>query len=225
MKSRLKVVWFWRTLWKISSQTSNGKEPLLEVEHEMTEVGRTEILDMKSTVHHIVANILPVDDLEEEHIQDTLSWIQSGAPLFRIQKPDVPARHLVSYFMLFDEEAKKVLLVDHKKAQLWLPTGGHVEIDEHPRDAVIRECFEELKIEAEFWKNDPIFLTSTKTVGLTAGHTDVSLWYVLKGSHRGVYQFDPEEFTAIQWFNLDEVPYERSDLHMERFINKLRGCL
>ena len=127
--------------------------------------------------------------------------------------------------MLFDEEAKKVLLVDHKKAQLWLPTGGHVEIDEHPRDAVIRECFEELKIEAEFWKNDPIFLTSTKTVGLTAGHADVSLWYVLKGSHRGVYQFDPEEFTAIQWFNLDEIPYERSDLHMQRFINKLRGCL
>lgn len=191
----------------------------------MTNVRAIKKLDMKSIVYHIVANILPVDDLEGKHIQDTLSWIQSGAPLFRIQKPDVPTRHLVSYFMLFDEGAKKVLLVDHKKAKLWLPTGGHVEIDEHPRNAAIRACFEELGIDADFFKIDPVFLTVTKTVGLTGNHTDVSLWYVLKGDHRASYKFDEQEFLAIKWFNLDEIPYERSDPHMERFINKLRGCL
>jgi 8-oxo-dGTP pyrophosphatase MutT (NUDIX family) len=176
-------------------------------------------------VYDVVANISPVDNLEEEHIQDTLCWIQSGAPLFRIRKPDVPPRHFVSYFVLFDEDAKKVFLVDHKKAKLWLPSGGHVEINEHPRDAAIRECFEELGIEAEFLNKDPVFLTVTKTVGLTAGHTDVSLWYVLKGDHRALYKFDAEEFMAIRWFGFDEIPYDRSDPHMERFINKLRGYL
>jgi 8-oxo-dGTP diphosphatase len=191
----------------------------------MTPARAIKILDMKSIVYHIVANILPVDNLEREHIQDTLTWIQSGEPIFRVQKPDVPPKHLVSYFVLFDENAKKVLLVDHKKAKLWLPSGGHVEVGEHPRDAAVRECLEELEIEAEFWKNDPIFLTSTKTVGLTAGHTDVSLWYVLSADHQMNYQFDAEEFTAIEWFSLDKIPYERSDPHMERFINKLKGCL
>lgn len=181
--------------------------------------------DVRSMVNDIVANISPLEALEREHIQDALSWIKSGAPLFRVQKPDVPPKHLVSYFMLFDEVAKKVLLVDHKKAKLWLPTGGHVEVDEHPRDAAIRECFEELRIEAEFFERDPIFLTVTMTGGLTPNHTDVSLWYVLKGCHRTMYQFDSEEFEAIRWFSFDDIPYERSDPHMGRFINKLRGFL
>ena len=194
-------------------------------EDTMTRVTTIQTLDARSILHDIVANISPFNDLEQEHIQDTLSWIQSGAPLFRIRKPDVPSKHLVSYFMLFDEDAKKVLLVDHKKAKLWLPSGGHVEIDEHPRDAAIRECFEELGIVAEFFKQDPVFLTITKTVGLTAGHTDVSLWYILKGCHQTLYEFDLEEFMTVQWFSFDEVPYDRSDPHMGRFINKLRGCL
>ncbi len=191
----------------------------------MTQAMTKETLNARSILRNIVANIPPFDDLEREHIQDTLSWIQSSAPLFRVQKPDVPIKHLVSYFLLLDEDAKKVLLVDHKKAKLWLPSGGHVEVDEHPRDAAVRECFEELRIEAEFFKIDPIFLTVTRTVGLTAGHTDVSLWYVLKGDHRVSYELDEEEFMAVRWFRFDEIPYERSDPHMGRFINKLRGYL
>lgn len=181
--------------------------------------------DIRLHIEEIVANIPPCDDLEREHIQDTLSWIQSGAPLFRSQKPDIPSKHLVSYFILFDDNAHKVLLVDHKKAKLWLPSGGHVEPDEPPLETVKRECVEELAIPAVFWCHGPIFLTSTVTVGLTAGHTDVSLWYVLKGGHEEKYQFDREEFTTLQWFPFEKIPYEKSDPHMRRFINKLGGYL
>jgi NTP pyrophosphohydrolases including oxidative damage repair enzymes len=172
-----------------------------------------------------ISAIEPFDALEEQHIQETLTWIKSGAPLFRIQKPAIPDKHLVAYFLLFDEEAKKVLLVDHKKAQLWLPTGGHVEIDEHPRAAALRECQEELGIAAELWHPEPIFLTSTKTVGLTAGHTDVSLWYVMRGSSEQGYHFDAEEFNCINWFGFNTIPYATSDPHMRRFISKFTGML
>ena len=182
-------------------------------------------LSITSSLIDTVKGIKPFDDLEDQHIQDTLTWIKSGAPLFRIQKPALPDKHLVSYFVLFDEVAKKVLLVDHKKAQLWLPTGGHVEIDEHPRDAALRECREELGIAAELWHPEPIFLTSTVTVGLTAGHTDVSLWYVMKGDSTQKYHFDIEEFNAIKWFSFDEVPYAKSDPHMRRFMSKFTGML
>ncbi|MDQ5940452.1 MAG: 8-oxo-dGTP diphosphatase [Candidatus Dependentiae bacterium] len=67
-------------------------------------------------VYSLAAGLAPVDVLEKEHIDDALAWIASGAPIFRTAKPDVPPKHLVSYFLLFDEAAKKVLLVDHKKA-------------------------------------------------------------------------------------------------------------
>ncbi len=176
-------------------------------------------------VYDIIASIKPFDDLEVEHITDTLSWIESGAPLFRIQKPDVPNKHLVSYFILLDELERKILLVDHKKAELWLPSGGHVEVDENPKETTIRECLEELKIQADFWCEEPIFLTSTITVGLTAGHTDVSLWYVLKGNCQENYSFDQDEFNAIRWFGFDDLPLGKTDPHMQRFIKKLRGKL
>lgn len=182
-------------------------------------------LQLTQQIQSIINKIEPYDDIERDHIKDTITWIESGAPIFRIQKPDVPNKHLVSYFVLFDEDAQKILLVDHKKALLWLPSGGHVEIDEDPKDAASRECLEELDALADFWSDDPIFLTSTVTVGLTAGHTDVSLWYVLKGDSKSVYEFDRQEFHEVRWFGFDEIQNLKSDPHMSRFIGKLKEKL
>ncbi len=181
---------------------------------------------LKSQPHplvNVITTIKPIDQMEAEHIHDTISWIESGAPIYRVQKPDIPPKHLVSYFVLWDEEASKILLVDHKKAQLWLPPGGHVDPGEDPREAARRECFEELGIEADFIIDDPLFLTQTVTAGLTPGHTDVSLWYLLRGSATHHYAFDEGEFEAIKWFSFDEIPFEKSDPHMGRFIAKLKG--
>ncbi len=181
--------------------------------------------EASNLVHDIVSKIVPSDDLEREHIQETLVWIESGVPIFRMIKPNIPNKHLVSYFVLFDEVAQKILLADHKKAQLWLPTGGHVEINEDPKETVKRECVEELDCVPIFWRENPLFLTSTLTVGLTAGHTDVSLWYILKGDHQQNYSFDETEFNDIGWFDLRQIPYDKSDPHLARFIYKLRALL
>ncbi len=148
-----------------------------------------------------------------------LEWIDSGAELCRIEKPATPPKHLVSYFILVDGDY--LLLVDHINAKLWLPTGGHVEVGEHPRMTVIREAREELSVEADFLFPLPIFLTISETVGLTAGHTDVSLWYVLRGDRTMTLEFDRAEFNSLQWFQKDNIPLDRSDPHMGRFLSKL----
>jgi 8-oxo-dGTP pyrophosphatase MutT (NUDIX family) len=169
--------------------------------------------------------MVPLDDLERRHIDATLEWIESGAELCRMVKPATPPMHLVSYFVLVDRERRSLLLVDHKNASLWLPTGGHVEPGEHPADTVRRECREELGIEASFIHPEPFFLTVTTTVGATAGHTDVSLWYLLDGDATRELQFDRDEFHSIQWFDLDNTPTDRTDPHMQRFVRKLRDPL
>lgn len=151
----------------------------------------------------------------------TQKWIASGAQLFRIAKPAMPDPHLVSYFVLVDKAANKVLLVDHKKAGLWLPPGGHVELNEHPRETVKREIQEELGIQANFLSPDPFFITITKTVGSTASHTDVSLWYALTGCVSDELNFDTEEFHRIQWFLPGDIPYHQADPHMKRCLEKL----
>lgn len=180
-------------------------------------------------MHHQIAAMLramqPYDALEAEHIDDTLRWVASGAPLCRIEKPATPPQHLVSYFVLLDLRTHQVLLVDHRKAGLWLPSGGHVEPDEHPHATVEREVHEELGIGAHFWQHEPLFLTVTETIGQTAGHTDVSLWYVLLGDCRQQLVFDKEEFERIAWFSLSSIPPARTDPHLARFVDKLTGHL
>lgn len=173
-------------------------------------------------IEKIVGQIHPFDDIEADHIHETLAWIRSGAPIFRLQKPDIPPKHLVSYFVPFDSKTHKILLTAHKKSGLWLPPGGHVDLHEDPQETVRRECQEELGCPAEFWDSDPLFLTSTLTVGPTAGHIDVSFWYVIDGHQDDAYEFNRDEFEAIQWFDFNEIPYEASDPHMACFLKKLR---
>ena len=176
-------------------------------------------MSLREEILQEIGSIEPFDAVEKLHKEDVLSWVQSGIELCRIYKPAVPPKHLVSYFVVVDE--MYVLLVDHRNAKLWLPTGGHVESGEHPRDSVIREAREELGINANFLFPNPLFLTCTETVGLTAGHTDVSIWYVLRGDKNAILDYDREEFVDIHWFCFDQVPLERSDPHMNRFLNKL----
>ena len=182
-------------------------------------------LALRKHIHHIISAITPYDDVEQKHINDTCLWIESGAPIFRIQKPDVPNKHLASYFVLFDDVHQKILLCDHKKGRAWLPSGGHVDIGEDPKTTVERECLEELNVTADFRSPYPLFLTETLIEGLTPRHTDVSLWYVLKGDSNKAYEFDKSEFNDIRWFHLNDVPYDKSDPHMRRFIEKLKGKL
>ena len=64
-------------------------------------------------------------------------------------------------------------------------------------------------------------ITVTTTVGLTAGHTDVSLWYLVNGDRTTNIKYDEREFQSIRWFQFDEVPFDRADPHMKRFLSKL----
>lgn len=181
-------------------------------------------------IYDEVNSIQPYDDLEVEHAADTLRWIHSGANIFRIAKPDKPPKHLVSYFVVVDPEHKSVLLGDHIKAQLWLPTGGHVELNEHPRQTVIREAQEEIGLKAVFLHNrqTPFFITINQTGGLTLGHTDVSLWYVLRGDIHQRLKFTRDEFNDMNWFTFNEILESHPaifDRHMHRFTKKLADYL
>ena len=174
---------------------------------------------MRAAIRGETASIRPFDRLEESHRADALAWIDSGAPLYRTAKPATPPKHLVSYFAVVD--ADQILLVDHKSAQLWLPPGGHVEEGEHPRETVTRELKEELGLVAAHAIGEPVMVTCTTTVGLTAGHVDVSLWYVVKADRSQSFRFDKTEFAQVRWFEVSEVPLERSDPHLGRFLAKL----
>lgn len=175
---------------------------------------------MTHRVRSELLEIQPLDSLEEAHRDDALAWVQSGVPIFRVAKPATPPKHLVSYFAVVD--SGNILLVDHKNAQLWLPSGGHVEPDEDPRATVVRELKEELGLAIGLESvGPPTMVTVTETVGLTSGHTDVSLWYVTPGDRSAALEFDRDEFNQVRWFPFAETPVERCEPHLKRFLAKL----
>ncbi len=189
-----------------------------------------DMTDIRTYIHDEIAKIQPFDEVEQGHIADSLQWIESGAPLFRIESPDKPPKHLVSYFVLIDPDHRSILLGDHIKAQLWLPSGGHVMQGEDPKQTVLRESREELSKEAVFLRGHerPLFITSNQTVGLTPGHTDVSLWYVLRGSVHEYIHYEKRELNDVAWFTFDEILRSDPtifDRHMGRFTRKLVGWL
>jgi len=188
------------------------------------------VVDPRERLVAALAAVAPWDGVERAHLAEVRGWIGSGAPLYRTRAPDVPAKHLVSYFVVHDPDTGRLLLCAHRKAGLWLPTGGHVEPDEDPWDTVVRECREELRVEAvpsTVSGDRPFFLTATRTVG-PRRHVDVSLWYVLRGREGDVTSFDEDEFTAVRWLSPERVlaePLDTLDPHLHRFARKLTAAL
>ncbi|MEL6640371.1 MAG: NUDIX hydrolase [Pseudomonadota bacterium] len=175
---------------------------------------------LRARIRNEIAGIAPFDAAEKDVISDAVAWIDSGAEICRLEKPATPPKHLVSYFLLVDGD--HILLVDHIKAGLWLPSGGHVEPGEHPKETVEREIVEELGIEARFASPDPQFITATTTVGSTPGHVDVSLWYVVSGDRSKPLDYDRSEFKQVRWFHRNQVPLARCEPELGRFLTKFK---
>ncbi|MHC1747304.1 MAG: NUDIX hydrolase [Cellulosilyticaceae bacterium] len=57
----------------------------------------------------------------------------------------------------------RVLLHKHKKAQILLPVGGHIELNELPEEAAIREAFEEAGIQIELYDVDSLKVKNVNT--------------------------------------------------------------
>lgn len=81
-------------------------------------------------------------------------------------------KSLVSHYtatgFVINKTGDRVLFIFHKKLQLWLPPGGHVDEGELPHEAVVREVFEETGVRAKIV--DPI-----GDLGLGVGGQEVQI--------------------------------------------------
>jgi 8-oxo-dGTP diphosphatase len=187
--------------------------------------------ELRAVISGLVAAVRPADAREAADQIGILDWIASGQPIFRTVPPATPPRHLVSYFALIDSARRMVLLGDHVKSGLWLPSGGHVEDGEDPRDTVDREAAEELGIRARFHDQlgagRPFFLTVTPTAGENS-HEDVSLWFVLSCDRDADLNPDPREYRGVRWFPLNGTeggwPASGFDPEMGRFARKVTAA-
>lgn len=74
------------------------------------------------------------------------------ATLFRVPHIHEKIDFTVAIFVVHDS---RILLIHHRKLNKWLPLGGHIELDEDPEMAALREAREESGFDIELIGNRP----------------------------------------------------------------------
>lgn len=188
-------------VWRISVGTSVGRGHLASETPRLSDAWGTRmrscvVRESVVLVHDLVGRLDSFDQLESEHRADTLRWLEGTDDVFRRSKPDVLEPRLVSYFILRD-----------------LGYGGYcLSITSRPASGSRQAAISNQMRIPEIWpsgsagKNSepdgsfavdlhqPFFLTVTETVGVGAGHTDVSLRFVFEGSIGSTFTIDEAEF-------------------------------
>ena len=72
-----------------------------------------------------------------------------------IQKTKNLRRDYTATGYVMNPERTKILVVFHNKLKKWIPAGGHVEPNELPHDAALREVFEETGVHAHIISDGP----------------------------------------------------------------------
>ncbi len=118
----------------------------------------------------------------------------------------------VDVFIVHDQ---KVLLIFHKKHNMWLQIGGHIELDEDPDQALLREVKEEcgLDIEVMAKKEPQIHVPGTKFLyppsfmnihDINENHQHIGLIYFAKAKSDKV-ALSEREHNDIRWFSLEDL--------------------
>ncbi len=132
-------------------------------------------------------------------IQAFMHRLKKDSSLVRIQNPQ---DHYVVFFLPIHRPTQQVFLGHHKKANVWIPPGGHIEPGEAPRTTVKREAMEELRYEL---KDNDIRLFDLSITHCTPGsactiHYD--LWYALEMKEPYAFAYEQREFYDAKWMSI-----------------------
>jgi len=126
----------------------------------------------------------------------------------------------VGCFIVFDD---KVLLVNHPRYDMWLPPGGHIELDEDPEQALFREIKEETGLEVEIVATKPDFdFPGVKFIYMPAyisvhdanpPHKHIGLTYYAKAKANN--NRNSAEHTSTKWFSASELDSKKYNMPAE----------
>ena len=111
---------------------------------------------------------------------------------------------------------QKVLLILHKKLNLWLPPGGHIELDEDPEQAVLREVKEECGIEVDIdgkkfdklsERTKPLFSPAFMDIhNISDTHRHIGMHYICTPKNGQVdIEMNKEELSDMRWFSIEDL--------------------
>jgi 8-oxo-dGTP pyrophosphatase MutT (NUDIX family) len=115
----------------------------------------------------------------------------------------------------------KVLLIKHRELNCWLPVGGHIELNENPEEALLREVREECSLEIELMSSKPKlnlkdfkFLYAPAFIDIhkiNDTHQHIGLEYFAKAKSNKII-LNKVEHDDIRWFSKNELEEKKYNL-------------
>lgn len=109
-------------------------------------------------------------------------------------------------------EDGKFLFIKHRKLNKWLPPGGHVDPNERPDEAALRECLEETGIHGEIVSLNPNIrdlLPSAFAIQLNViqpnEHEHMDLIYLIAAYSGQKELMNMNETDGTGWFSAEEI--------------------
>ena len=119
-------------------------------------------------------------------------------------RPENPQDHICVYFLPFELTSKSIYLGFHKKADFWIPPGGHIEENESPVETIRREFFEELDyklVDEKIELFDLTIIDIKNPKQICKRHWD--MWYLVH-MRKIDFKFDKREFYAGRWYKIEK---------------------
>lgn len=120
----------------------------------------------------------------------------------------------VEVFIVFNNN---VLLRKHDKYKIWLSVGGHIELNEDPNQAALREVKEEVGLDVNLWNKrqlpstqesnyteliPPIFLNRHR---INENHEHITLTYFAISNSDKILESQEEKSNECRWFTSSEL--------------------
>lgn len=145
------------------------------------------------TVHH------PVDAREQESLHQFLEVVPT---LVNPCSEEADIRHVTASAIVVSDDGDAVVLHLHKRLNMWLQPGGHIDAGEEIVAAALREAHEETGLPVRHERQDGVFVHLDVHPG-PRGHTHFDLRYLVRAPHVAPTP-GAGESPEVRWFSWDE---------------------
>jgi 8-oxo-dGTP pyrophosphatase MutT (NUDIX family) len=133
--------------------------------------------------------------------------------------------HLTASAWVVDDAQSKVLLTHHKKLDIWLQLGGHIEEEDTDiYTACRRELIEESGLIDFELLSSAIFDIDVHSIPLSKkgipAHFHYDIRLLFRGDSRQKPIFDIQESNQVDWIDLDQIANYSNEVSVIRMVKK-----
>lgn len=120
-------------------------------------------------------------------------------------------KHFCVSVYIYNPKSRKFLLIKHRKLGKWIQPGGHIEPNEDPEEAALRETFEETGLNVKLVgkkfprEQDFIFPLALQKNIVEENHIHIDFVYLAypKENQKEIINYNETE--GLEWFTLDQI--------------------